>query len=469
MSKTDEKDSVSAGKLMETILELDEFDIVRRKTDVAMGIFMSLVKSSMDMCSEAFGPPSNYYDAERQRCLNVARDIFNKVVSEDDISKLANSLPAIQVEDAIMGPCPKKAGESKILSEMSNDEIVAALPGKADENSVTCKKCKKVFNTSGVTHVTCCGYLLYDKHRDQKSIPCPKCKKIHFLAPKEHVWCCGAFVIRPLKKKYRRKNSGQKNGVNSENAKQESRPTVRLGNAVGIPCPRCNTTVMCVPNTTVVCSKCQACFEYRRPGFKPHVAWHCGVKHEYRTGQLVTCIECGTLLSLGSKKKSLTLRKTSNGKNTKKELEQKKKDGEKEPIGKQESTGRKDDCGKIPFYKTLLMKLQRVGTDTANIEKDLKTYTECGCNVCKWAIRQLEDKIKQNLEEKREKQKKTTTLSEKFWNSVDSSKMKTNKKINSVKNYPIYKTQHDKDAGAKCECTPCRDERYKMAGRGIIS
>jgi hypothetical protein len=65
-------------------------DKINNRCSVAIEIYGALIDKCKDLMEEKFGKPTSYFDAERQRVISVAHDIFLSCVSYEDIQKLGD-------------------------------------------------------------------------------------------------------------------------------------------------------------------------------------------------------------------------------------------------------------------------------------------------------------------------------------------------------------------------------------------
>lgn len=86
------------------------------RVDVAIEIFDAILQRSIKLLEQKFGKPTSYYDAERQRALSLAHDIFASTVTIEDILSLAGEKPLPRVQDVSMRghPHPGQLGTSPI-------------------------------------------------------------------------------------------------------------------------------------------------------------------------------------------------------------------------------------------------------------------------------------------------------------------------------------------------------------------
>lgn len=76
------------------------------RVDVAIEIFDAILQRSMKLLEQRFGKPTSYYDAERQRSLSLAHDIFASTVTIEDILSLASESPLPNIQDITMNSYP---------------------------------------------------------------------------------------------------------------------------------------------------------------------------------------------------------------------------------------------------------------------------------------------------------------------------------------------------------------------------
>jgi hypothetical protein len=91
----------------------DKLEEITSRVDAAIEIFDAILEKSKSLLEAKFGKPSSYYDAERQRALSLAHDIFASTVTLEDILALSAEKPRPDVKDATFKPKahPGKTGK----------------------------------------------------------------------------------------------------------------------------------------------------------------------------------------------------------------------------------------------------------------------------------------------------------------------------------------------------------------------
>lgn len=94
------------------------------RTEVAIEIFTKLLRRSKEVLESEFGKPTSYYDAERQRALSLAHDLFASCVTIEDILELAKDRPTPSISDATVTQHPHaaKTGNTNIDDSCFTDE-----------------------------------------------------------------------------------------------------------------------------------------------------------------------------------------------------------------------------------------------------------------------------------------------------------------------------------------------------------
>jgi len=88
------------GLIVKKAIEIDA------RTDVALEIFAKLIKKCRIVLEEEFGKPTSYYDAERQRVLSLAHDIFASSVTIEDILEMSKDRPSPAISDVTVTQHP---------------------------------------------------------------------------------------------------------------------------------------------------------------------------------------------------------------------------------------------------------------------------------------------------------------------------------------------------------------------------
>lgn len=84
----------------ESEVKVDRLVEITARIDVATEVFSLIIERAKSMLEAKFGKPASYYDAERQRVLSLAHDIFASTVTLEDIQELSKQRPSPSVMDA---------------------------------------------------------------------------------------------------------------------------------------------------------------------------------------------------------------------------------------------------------------------------------------------------------------------------------------------------------------------------------